>query len=148
MHQAFIVSPMLVSGIALFGAAASIQSNPSAWTEEPKDEETPIRASISALGDENRDRSSVSEEASPVTMELEPIEVIGRLPKASRTTAPRAPALVVTEPCSDWRELGPQRVIDGVPVGARRVQNLCSRVLTTSSDSQTIHKPTQPTVQH
>ena len=76
MHPAFIVSPMLVSGIALFGSAVWIQADRNALIDAPHDDATPIRASISAL--EDGDRVTVrEEELEPVVVELDPIEIVG-----------------------------------------------------------------------
>src|SRR5689334_16614537 len=52
MHQAFIVGPMLASGLALFGSAARIQADRSAWIRAPQDEPAPVRMSVSSLKDE------------------------------------------------------------------------------------------------
>ena len=127
MHTAFIVSPMLVSGIALFGSAVWIQADRNALINAPGDEPTPIRASISALGP--AEATVVREELEPVTIELEAIEVIGRRRVAKPATPAPAVGQLVAEPCSAWDEIGPERVIDGKPVGSRRVRELCPRLL-------------------
>jgi hypothetical protein len=125
MHPAFIVSPMLVSGIALFGSAVWIQSDRNALIDAPHDDQ-PIRTTISAL--EDRDPVTVREDdPEPVVVELDPIEIVGRRRVAPKVTPPPVVAEAVAEPCSSWAEIGPERVIDGTPLGARRVRELCTR---------------------
>ena len=127
MHPAFIVSPMLVSGIALFGSAVWIQADRNALIDAPQDDGAPIRATISALQD--RDHVTVREEdLEPAVVELKPIEIVGRRRVAPNVTPPPVVAEVVAEPCSSWAEIGPERVIDGTALGARRVRELCTRV--------------------
>jgi hypothetical protein len=126
MHPAFIVSPMLVSGIALFGSAVWIQADRNALIDAPQDDAVPIRTTISAL--EDRDRVTVREDFEPIAVELDPIEIIGRRRVSPKVTPPPVVAEAVTEPCSSWAEIGPERVIDGTALGARRVRELCTRV--------------------
>jgi hypothetical protein len=126
MHPAFIVSPMLISGIALFGSAVWIQSDRNALIDSPQNDGAPIRATISALQD--RDPVTVrEEELEPAVVELDPIEIVGRRRVAPKVTPASVPAEVVAEPCSSWTEIGPERVTDGTPLGTRRVRELCTR---------------------
>lgn len=134
MHQAVIVSGMLVSGLALFGSVVWIQTDRSAWTSVPENEVVPVRATISSLRDEP---ARVVPEPSRVTIELEPVEIVGRKTAPPRA-APKPPELVAA-PCSDWQEIGPERVIDGAALGMRRVRQLCSRPIQT--DERTESEP-------
>jgi hypothetical protein len=123
MHQAVIVSAMLVSGLALFGSVAWIQTDRAAWTSVPETEVIPVRATISSLREAP---PVVLEDPNHATVELPPVEIVGRRPAAM----PAAPQVeLVSEPCSAWEEIGPSRVIDGIPVGARHVRQLCPRLL-------------------
>jgi hypothetical protein len=125
MHPAFIVSPMLISGIALFGSAVWIQSDRNALIEPPQNEEAPIRATISALRDQPVTVREVDPE--PVVVELDPIEIVGRRRVAPKVTPPPVIEEVAAEPCSSWAEIGPERVSNGTPLGTRRVRELCTR---------------------
>jgi hypothetical protein len=126
-----IVSAMLVSGMALFGSAIWIQADRAAWTSVPEEEVSPIQASISSLREAP---PVVREDPVHVTVELPPVEIVGRRPAPMRDAAP--PPEVVAEPCSAWEEIGPERVIDGAPMGSRRVRQLCPRLLQPSEQSE------------
>ena len=142
MHQAFIVGPMLASGLALFGSAARIQADRYAFIDmEAKP--TPVRVSVSSLKDEPLviRRAPAPE---PVTVQLPPIEVVGHIPRAASKTAPPVVGEVVAEPCSTWQDIGPAHVVDGNALGSpRRVRELCNRLVPESEPaSETSLAPT------
>lgn len=135
MHQAFIVCPMFVSGIALFGSAAWIQANRAALTDIRAEDGAPLRATVSAL--EAPAAVEVEERWEPIVVELAPIEIVGRSRVASRvSTLP--PAQAVAEPCSEWSEIGPERVLDGSGFGARHVRELCARFVPNTRDQASL----------
>jgi hypothetical protein len=129
MHQAFIVGPMLASGLALFGSAARIQADRGAWVSAPE-EPTPVRLSVSSLKDEPL-VIRPAPEPEPITVQLPPIEVVGRIPRAlPKAEPPPDVGEVVAEPCSGWQDIGPAHVVNGNALGSpRRVRELCNRLV-------------------
>jgi hypothetical protein len=127
MHQAFIVGPMLASGLALFGSAARIQADRSAWISKQQEEPAPVRMSVSSLKDEPLVIRPAPE---PTMVQLPPIEVIGHIPRAlPKTVAPPVVGEFVAEPCSGWQDIGPAHVVNGNALGSpRRVRELCNRL--------------------
>lgn len=132
MHQAFIVGPMLASGLALFGSVARIQADRTAWLRQPQ-EEAPTRVSVSSLKDEPLviRRAPAPE---PITVQLPPIEVVGHIRRSAPKSAPPPVAgEVVAQPCSSWQDIGPAHVVDGNALGSpRRVRELCNRLVPAS----------------
>jgi hypothetical protein len=146
MHQAFIVGPMLASGLALFGSAARIQADRSAWINRQFEEPAPVRMSVSSLKDEPLViRPAPAPETTMV--QLPPIEVIGHIPRAlPKAEAPPVVAEVVAEPCSGWQDIGPAHVVNGNALGSpRRVRELCNRLVPPSEPApESSLTPTTP----
>lgn len=145
MHQAFIVGPMLASGLALFGSAARIQADRTAWISMQPEEPASARLSVSSLKDEPL-VIRPAPEPEPNTVQLPPIEVIGHIPRAAtKVEAPPMVGEVVAEPCSGWQDIGPAHVVDGNALGSpRRVRELCNRLVPPSEpelDSSLARKP-------
>lgn len=128
MHQAFLVGPMLVSGLALFGSAARIQADRSAFIDRQAMEPAPVRMSVSSLRDEPLViRPAPQPEV--ITVQLPPIQIVGRISRPAPKPVP-APVVteVVAEPCSEWHDVGPAHVVEGTALGMpRRVRELCNR---------------------
>jgi hypothetical protein len=144
MHQAFIVGPMLASGLALFGSAARIQADRSAWISTQQEEPAPVRMSVSSLKDEPLVIRPAPE---PTMVQLPPIEVIGHIPRAlPKTETPPVAGEFVAEPCSGWQDIGPAHVVNGNALGSpRRVRELCNRLLPPSEPApQSSLAPTTP----
>jgi hypothetical protein len=136
MHQAFIVGPMLASGLALFGSAARIQADRSAWINVQREEPASVQMSVSSLKDEPLViRPAPAPE--PTTVQLPPIEVIGHIRRAApKVEAPPVVGEVVAEPCSSWQDIGPAHVVDGNALGSpRRVRELCNRLVPPSEET-------------
>lgn len=130
MHQAFIVGPMLASGLALFGSAARIQADREAWINMQQEEPTSVRMSVSSLKDEPLViRPAPAPE--PITVQLPPIEVVGHVRRAvAKVEPPPVVGEVIAEPCSSWQDIGPAHVVDGNALGSpRRVRELCNRLV-------------------
>ncbi|HET9929210.1 MAG TPA: hypothetical protein VFQ35_00920 [Polyangiaceae bacterium] len=124
LHQALVFGSMLTAGFALFATAAWIEADRAAFTSSGSNEITPLVTHVSALKSEEV-KPPVEEEA-PMMM-LPPVEIVGRRGLAKRRGVPVAvnePA-IATLPCSDWQEVGPQRVDEGTGIGTRRVRSLC-----------------------
>lgn len=127
MHQALIFGSMLTTGLALFGTAAWIQADRSAFTSPAPEFSVPIvHTTVSALKPEVI-------EAAPAepAVELPAVKITGRRSAAqvaatsTKAVAPLEPPLA-TAPCSPWQEIGPERVNDGTAIGVRRVRQLCA----------------------
>lgn len=118
-----------IAGLGLFAAIAHMQLDSRAFTSRPGAEldaysysESPVRpvdlpVVVTLPGD-----------ASVVT--LPTLEVFGRPQTtppqtAGDTSAPVGSPHEATIPCSEWRDIGPRHVNDGVPSGAIKVRNLC-----------------------
>jgi len=126
MHQAFIVGPMLVSGLALFGSAARIQADRGAFIDRQMIEPAPVRMSVSSLRDEPL-VVRPAPEPEVTTVQLPPIEIVGRISRAAPEAAP-VETEVTAQPCSDWQDIGPAHVVEGTALGMpRRVRELCNR---------------------
>ncbi len=124
MYQALIFGSTLAAGLALFGMAAWIQADRSAFTSRTAQTSEPVvRTHIASLKPE-------STEPTPTytVVDLAPIEITAK-PRATPRKVHSAPTAVepalATTPCSPWQEIGPQHVDDGAAIGVRRVRTLC-----------------------
>lgn len=125
MHQALIFGSMLATGFTLFGTAAWIEADRSAFTARAI-EPAPVVTHVSSLvADETKPRT---QDDTPLM--LPPVEIVAKRPRAAVRPARVEPELA-TEPCSQWEALGPQRVNDGNAIGVRRVRSLCLGPLVT-----------------
>ena len=127
MHQALIFGSMLTTGFALFSTAAWIEADRSALTASVASEPAAIVTRVSSLVSEES-RIKPQEDA---TVMLPPVEIVAKRPRAPMRTVRAESQQLATEPCSQWEELGPQRVNDGNPIGVRRVRSLCLGPLVT-----------------
>jgi hypothetical protein len=124
MHQAWIFGSMLATGFALFGTAAWIEADRTAFTA-PEAEPSIVTHVASSITEESKPHY---QEDTPIM--LEPVEIVARRPRPAARPVRLEPELA-TEPCSQWQELGPERVNDGNPIGVRRVRSLCLGPLVT-----------------
>jgi len=125
MHQSWIFGSMLAAGFALFATAARIEADRFAFTEPSVMPEPPLRATVSSLKVE-----PTVAEADDYVVELPQVEIIGRRVRPQPRTAQHTEPQLATEPCSRWEDIGPQRVDDGMAIGAHRVRSLCLGPLT------------------
>lgn len=134
LHQALVFGSMLTAGVALFTTAAFIQADRAAFTSATPSEPAPLVQHVAALRSEPLE--PLVQEVAPMMM-LPPIEIVGRKRSQRRIVPPAAsvPA-IVAEPCSDWQDLGPQRVEAGNGIGLRRVRSLCLGPAATSSSDK------------
>lgn len=126
LTQALVFSSMMTAGVALFATSAWIQSDRAAFTSSGSTEAAPLVTHVSALKSEEVKPPAIVEEAAPMMM-LPPVEIVARRARVQQLrAAPQAsePA-IATQPCSDWQDVGPQRVDEGTAIGTRRVRSLC-----------------------
>lgn len=113
----------LALGVAMFGTALYIQHEPLAFTHA----ETVIDADTEVVRDEPFEAVVTEQERTEAPAELGSTANSDTPPAARRAVrgvaAPKAEAPL--EPCSDWQELGPAHVVDGVAIDSRRVRLLC-----------------------
>ncbi|MFZ5890710.1 MAG: hypothetical protein ACOY0T_06630 [Myxococcota bacterium] len=127
MHPSWIFGSMLTTGFALFGTAAWIEADRTAFTARPELTGSSLVTNVSSLKSEEVTTPKLPEDA---TVVLPPVEVTGKRPRALPRPA-RVQVELATEPCSQWQELGPTRVDDGNAIGVRRVRSLCLGPITT-----------------
>ena len=131
MVKPYIAMASLVGGILSAGLAIWIQAQPSALTSpEPVQVTAPEVEVVPALTAQNVEESAAAPAEAGVIM-IDPVLIT-----APRKAAPKpalAPAAapeqtpepqMATEPCSDWRELGPKSV-DTAPGAMHKVRQLC-----------------------
>jgi hypothetical protein len=131
MSQRAVFFLSSIAGLGLFAAIAHIQLDSRAFTsrsgaalERNVDSETPVRpVELPAV-------VTLPDDASVLT--LPTLEVFGRPqtarpPAAKGLSTPAGSPLdhEATAPCSEWRDISPRHVNDGVPSGAVKVRNLC-----------------------
>lgn len=123
LYQALGFGSMMTAGVVLFAVSASIEADRAAFTSVPVSEPAPLVTRVSAAKSEPVEPQV--EEAAPMMM-LPPIEIVApkRSQRAAVPNVTSEPAMVA-QPCSDWQELGPQRVEEGNGIGLRRVRSLC-----------------------
>lgn len=150
MFKQLVVLSSLLAGTVAAGVAMYLQSNPLAFVErEPVNLNTYL---YSARTLPNPDSSSVhanttSARGEPHVLQLPAVVIESSAPALAATRAPAArvqaqpeletsavhtapngaatPAPRELRPCSDFREIGPMHVDDGVPSGVRGVRDLC-----------------------
>jgi len=119
-----------IAGLGLFAAIAHMQLDSRAFTSRPGAEldayaysEIPVRPVELPVVVTLPDAGSV--------VTLPTLEVFGR-PQSTRpqaavgdTSTPVSTPHEATVPCSEWRDISPRYVNDGVPSGAVQVRNLC-----------------------
>lgn len=131
MVKPYIAMASLVGGILSAGLAIWIQAEPSALTSpEPVQATAPEIEVVPALAAQNVEESTAAPAEAGVIM-IDPVLITG--PRKAAPKPASAPAVVpepspapqmATEPCSDWRELGPKSV-DTVPGAMHKVRQLC-----------------------
>lgn len=129
MSQRAVFFLSTLTGLGLFAAVAHIQIDSWAFTSRPRAESEPsLYAEVPVRAVELPTVVELPDDGAVLT--LPPLEVFGspktvgpRLEGAATTPA-EAPH-EATVPCSEWRDLGPRFVNDGVPEGVIRVRNLC-----------------------
>lgn len=129
MSQRAIFFLSSIAGLGLFAAIAHMQLDSRAFTSRPDAELDPyLYSEVPVRPVDFPVVVTLPSDGSVMTLPM--IEVFGR----PQTTRPQATKGAVTPasspheatiPCSEWRELGPQYVNDGVPSGAIKVRNLC-----------------------
>lgn len=126
LHQVLIFGSMMTAGVALFATSAWIQADRAAFTSSASKETAPLVTHVSALKSEEVKAPAVVEEAAPMMM-LPPVEIVARRSRIQQLrAAARAPEpAIATQPCSEWQDVGPQRVDEGTGIGTRRVRSLC-----------------------
>ena len=122
MSQRAVFFATSIAGVALFGAVAFMQLNSRAFTRAaPIDLDSYLYSEVLAKPTPQAP-ASTPPRPEPGVIVLPPVEVLGRPTRS----APTQPALhETTVPCSPWREIGPQRVDEGVPTGSIQVRDLC-----------------------
>jgi hypothetical protein len=121
----------LGAGIALLATALYVQTQPLAFTHDGIGDDalhdtaahaaTATQGTPSAAPADARERRDNDGVRASTVMELPPVVVKADAP----LPATRAKAVRELEPCSEWREIGPARVVDGVALDVRRVRDLC-----------------------
>jgi hypothetical protein len=115
----------VAAGIGLFATALYIATQPLAFTESQ---------SVGELSEPVLSRAMPANAAPLVVEDSTPVEVWNgdaiELPPlvvepVRAVTAPEPQAERPLEPCSNWRELGPAHVVEGVALDTRRVRELC-----------------------
>lgn len=111
----------LGAGVGLIATAVYVQTHPLAFTEATTTH-LDVSAAVAAP-DVALQVMEPSTEPIPNVIELSPVLIAPERPRvAPRATPKPEPELA---PCSDWREIGPAHVEDGVGLDARRVRELC-----------------------
>jgi hypothetical protein len=119
--QPIISAASLICGLTLMALVFSIQREPLAWTQVP--ERTALApAPTSAPKDELRSDALEWNTSPASVVEVPEVRITSAKPAVPRETKSKSEA---SQPCSEWRELGPAYVEDGQPRGTRRVRNLC-----------------------
>jgi hypothetical protein len=112
-------------GAALFGTALYVQTSPLAFTRaetaiDDSGEPVRIEQSPKAVITEPDVAEATADPEATRPVELPPLRVEAAAPAVRAPKARRE-----LEPCSNWQELGPAHVVDGVGLDQRRVRNLC-----------------------
>jgi hypothetical protein len=122
MYQPWIFATVTAAGAGLVALTVTLQRPPVVPDQSPSPSD-PIGVNLVPP----RAVAIIEPEPEPA-LELEPIVIHAPLKQRSEPAQPVevAPASVPAErPCSDWRELGPTRVVAGTPSGDLRVRALC-----------------------
>jgi hypothetical protein len=119
MRQRIIALTSILSGLGVTALVISLQRDPLAWTSAPRPTANPTVASQTV--ERTAQNAGTTGPGAPV-LELPEVRIESRLaaPQAAKRDAPES-----SEPCSEWRDVGPTYIDHGKPLGARRVRNLC-----------------------
>ncbi len=122
MRQRIIALASVASGLGVMALVISLQRDPLAWTSAARPPASDTKpAVVSQTPDKAGTNWAPTSSASPM-LELPEVRIESRssAPKAEKRDAPES-----LQPCSEWRDIGPDYVDDGEPLGSRRVRNLC-----------------------
>jgi hypothetical protein len=120
MKERNIALASLAAGSIALGLAAFIQVDRFAFTRGPRATLDLHRGAPSTAPQ----RQSV--QPTPDTpLQLPPILITASRRSAQNQSHHDAPQKAPSQPCSDWREIGPATVVDGEASGTRRVRDLC-----------------------
>ena len=131
MVKPYVAMASLVGGISFAGLAVWIETEPGALTSpEPIEMAAPEVKVIGAAAALNVEQNlSLPEEKGVIT--LEPVLITAPrkvaplgAPTLQVTPEPAPVPQMATEPCSDWRELGP-KATETTPGATHKVRQLC-----------------------
>jgi hypothetical protein len=129
MSQRAVFFVSSIAGLGLFAAIAHMQLDSRAFTSRPSAVIDPyLYSEVPVKPVDFPVVVALPDDASVMTLPM--IEVFGK-PQTTRPNAtgaastPESAPHEATIPCSEWREIGPRNVNDGVPSGAIKVRNLC-----------------------
>lgn len=116
----------IVCGLAVMGVVISIQQDPLAWTQASRQSAAdPQAATVVPEQPAAAPRAAASKEAMPL-VELPEVRITSSRQYEQWTESGEPEQLEsALEPCSEWREIGPTHVDQGVPSGSQRVRQLC-----------------------
>jgi hypothetical protein len=122
-HKPLIFALSLVWGGGLFGYALNVQD------EQRALEQASLEPSPEAVRVMPPPPTAKVSEPAPVVVEPAALDIPPVVIRAPLRVKPRAPVVkpvvLMTRPCSTWRELGPQHVNSGNPSGMHEVRELC-----------------------
>jgi hypothetical protein len=121
--QRIIAGSSMLGGLALIGLVSSIQRDPLAWTSAAeRSVSVPARPPAPKPSPPTPPLESNSSPGLTGIVELPPVRITASKPAARPEQKEESEAW---QPCSEWREVGPAYVDEGVPRGTRRVRTLC-----------------------
>lgn len=122
MRQPIIAVTSLLAGFVVMGLVASIERDPLAWTHAapPFPSTSMLKATATRPTDPRRKEPPNGTSGGVVTLPAVRITAERTAARPERKRESKA-----LEPCSEWRELGPEYVEEGKPRGTRRVRSLC-----------------------
>ncbi len=120
----------ILSGIGVMGLVISIQHDPLAWTQASRrNAEKPKPSAISPEPGAAVSAGTASAELPSDIVHLPEVRITAsrQSQAAARQGEPIAPEQLEPplEPCSEWREIGPLYVEQGIASGSQRVRQLC-----------------------
>jgi hypothetical protein len=118
MKEAKIALASLAAGSIAIGLVAFIQVDRFAFTRGPQ-----AKAEVQAVSPPRQRQTGLASPDTPV--ELPPIHIMAPPRAAQNQPRDDSPRSLPSQPCSEWREIGPATVVDGKASGARRVRDLC-----------------------
>jgi hypothetical protein len=122
MRQRIIALTSIPSALGVMALVMSLQHDPLAWTSAARTTANDAKPTVaSQVIEKTASNAATTSPGSPV-LELPEVRIESPrpVPQAAKRDAPES-----SEPCSEWRDIGPTYVDQGKPLAARRVRNLC-----------------------
>ena len=122
MRQRIIALTSILSGLGIMALVISLQRDPLAWTSAPRTTANDAKPTVASQTVEKAAPNAGTTSPGAPVLELPEVRIESPIaaPQATKRDAPES-----SEPCSEWREIGPTYIDHGKPLGARRVRNLC-----------------------